>query len=139
MINDIHELVVLVVFAYEVDMIFNSLWFWLKSHQTSSSLCNLCVLGVFVVDFANHRDTEDTEVAQRKQFANDFRASHCLCLNDGTIGNVPGKFCFAEDRLVIFNLSVIEFDNAVSDRVIPVVMTDHEHGLTPGFQLRQKF
>ena len=86
--NDIHGLVVFVVFANEVDMILNS---------------------------------------------------HCLCRNDGTIGNGPGKFCFAEDRLVIFNLSVIEFDNTVSDGVIPVVMADHEHGLTSGFQLRQKF
>ena len=34
------------------------------------SLCNLCVLGVSVVIFLNkfiyHRDTEDTEVAQRR-------------------------------------------------------------------------
>jgi len=36
----------------------------------TSSLCNLCVLCVSVVSFAansvNHRDTENTEVAQRR-------------------------------------------------------------------------
>ena len=35
-----------------------------------SSLCNLCVLCVSVVSgLVNHRDTENTEVAQRRTFA----------------------------------------------------------------------
>ena len=43
-----------------------------RSHQTNSSLCNLCVLCVSVVNYwsesVNHRDTENTEVAQRNQY-----------------------------------------------------------------------
>jgi hypothetical protein len=43
-----------------------------KSNRTyRSSLCNLCVLCVSVVSYccelANHRDTENAEVAQRNQ------------------------------------------------------------------------
>src|SRR6185503_7537452 len=41
-----------------------------KSPCSGISLCNLCVLCVSVVwfysEFINHRDTEDTEVAQRR-------------------------------------------------------------------------
>src|SRR6185503_21040325 len=41
-----------------------------KSPYSGISLCNLCVLCVSVVwfysEFINHRDTEDTEVAQRR-------------------------------------------------------------------------
>src|SRR6185369_4110524 len=41
-----------------------------KSRYVLISLCNLCVLCVSVVcfcsEFINHRDTEDTEVAQRR-------------------------------------------------------------------------
>src|ERR1700741_4086786 len=41
-----------------------------KSPGSGISLCNLCVLCVSVVcfcsEFINHRDTEDTEVAQRR-------------------------------------------------------------------------
>src|ERR1700741_3776327 len=50
-------------------------------HQKSrslSSLCNLCVLCVSVVcfcsEFINHRDTEDTEVAQRNPRTRTFSA-----------------------------------------------------------------
>ena len=44
---------------------------WFGSALVWISLCNLCVLCVSVVYFAArnyHRDTEDTEVAQRKKF-----------------------------------------------------------------------
>ena len=41
-----------------------------KSPYTLISLCNLCVLCVSVVsfcsEFINHRDTENTEIAQRR-------------------------------------------------------------------------
>ena len=41
------------------------------SWAINSSLCNLCVLRVSVVNKCvrenNHRDTEDTEVAQRRK------------------------------------------------------------------------
>jgi len=47
-----------------------------KKSRRSSSLCNLCVLCVSVVcfclEFVNHRDTENTEVAQRN--CHDFLA-----------------------------------------------------------------
>src|ERR1043165_4187600 len=43
---------------------------WLNSPGSEISLCNLCVLCVSVVcfcsEFINHRDTENTEVAQRR-------------------------------------------------------------------------
>jgi len=42
--------------------------------EEDSSLCNLCVLCVSVVNLiaspTNHRDTENTEVAQRNQIKN---------------------------------------------------------------------
>src|ERR1044072_5380664 len=49
-----------------------------KSPCSGISLCNLSVLCVSVVwfysEFINHRDTEDTEVAQRKQYEETFCA-----------------------------------------------------------------
>jgi len=51
--------------------------FWAKSLDGRSSLCNLCVLCVSVVDEfrvkPHHRDTEDTEVAQRNP-----KSANCL-------------------------------------------------------------
>src|SRR5215210_8629442 len=48
-----------------------------KSGHTRSSLCNLCVLCASVVHYCsenNHRDTEDTEVAQRRSRIETFGA-----------------------------------------------------------------
>jgi hypothetical protein len=49
------------------------------------SLCNLCVLCVSVVDEfrgkIHHRDTENTEVAQRRSPIRTFRARPSLALN----------------------------------------------------------
>src|SRR4029453_1420182 len=60
---------------YEVFHLFSLRWI---------SLCNLCVLCVSVVDwwqrFVNHRDTENTEVAQRKPFL--FRTLLCNRLRE---------------------------------------------------------
>jgi hypothetical protein len=53
-----------------------------KSPCSEISLCNLCVLCVSVVwfysEFINHRDTEDTEVAQRRARSALFVQSKCL-------------------------------------------------------------
>ena len=52
-----------------------------KKSRTRSSLCNLCVLCVSVVsccgELLNHRDTENTEVAQRNQNARTLCANLC--------------------------------------------------------------
>src|SRR5215212_1282595 len=46
---------------------------------SSSSLCNLCVLCVSVVGcIANHRDTENTEIAQRRNSRGYFEQPHCI-------------------------------------------------------------
>jgi hypothetical protein len=54
------------------------------SESKPSSLCNLCVLCVSVVRFCcesvNHRDTEDTEAAQRNQHGSILRAKPVACL-----------------------------------------------------------
>src|SRR6185295_9396112 len=51
-------------------------WLCTKSFYILISLCNLCVLCVSVVcfcsEFINHRDTENTEVAQRRGPASVF-------------------------------------------------------------------
>jgi len=57
-------------------------WLCTKSTCSESSLCNLCVLCDSVVsfcsEFINHRDTEDTEIAQRRA-TETFRAKP-VCL-----------------------------------------------------------
>ncbi len=104
----------------------------------SDLVCDQHAIFLMILDSYGWTRSLPLPVLTRSKYDSDFCGKACLCLNHSTFGNDPGKFCFAEDRLVIFNLSVIEFDNAVSDGVIPVVMTDHEHGLTSRFQLRQE-
>jgi len=57
-------------------------WLCTKSPCSGISLCNLSVLCVSVVwfysEFINHRDTEDTEVAQRRERSRLFVQSPSL-------------------------------------------------------------
>src|SRR5215210_6101279 len=67
-------------------------WLCTKGGHTRSSLCNLCVLcASLLLRRNNHRDTEHTEVAQRRSRIETFRAKpyrvlliakqivHCHC------------------------------------------------------------
>jgi len=61
------------------------------------SLCNLCVLCVSVVwfysEFINHRDTENTEVAQRRAVTRLRWATASDCLAVGSVTLVHNKSC----------------------------------------------
>src|SRR6185369_13023450 len=69
-----------------------------KSPYTLISLCNLCVLCVSVVDEfrakTHHRDTEDTEIAQRTLRTSTFRAKPLKAMNnsDATQLGMSGSY-----------------------------------------------
>jgi len=66
----------------------------LKSPGSEISLCNLCVLCVSVVYFCseiiNHRDTENTEVAQRREISGLLGQSRTRIL--GTLASVDQSY-----------------------------------------------
>ena len=86
-------------------------WLCPKSPCSGISLCNLCVLCVSVVwfysEFINHRDTEDTEIAQRNQT---FRAKPLQLLTR----ELPEKITMGLDDCTVASM-VFEFDSVDQD------------------------
>ena len=94
-----------------------------KSFETSS-LCNLCVLCASVVKNCSkknyHRDTENTEVAQRRARRQAFRARPSKVRNHCCIGSVQGAVATWSNRR---NQESLEISHADPDKVatLPVL------------------
>jgi hypothetical protein len=57
-------------------------------------LCSLCLCGVFCSEFINHRDTENTEAAQRRvpfELLGQSSLGHCSVLQTTLTGFITGR------------------------------------------------
>ena len=92
--------------------------------QTRSSLCNLCVLCVSVVDEfrakTHHRDTENTEVAQRNRIANvSYTGSVTHPLPRGGSDCVQQKLLTFETKLTCSTHLVVRLVNCQAKKHFP--------------------
>src|ERR1043165_8494055 len=98
----------------------------LKDHWAGSSLCNLCVLCVSVVhlcrELVNHRDTENTEVAQRRAFTPIFVQSGTglklsliiLVVAQSVLGQLP----FAKpESVAVSSARLAQMDAAINSEI----------------------